>query len=59
MWELSESIDGMAEACTEFGIPVVGGNVSLYNASRGSDIDPTLEAESAVAAGTGSSEPGR
>ena len=41
MWELSESIDGMAEACTEFGIPVVGGNVSLYNASRGSDIDPT------------------
>ena len=41
MWELSESIDGMAEACRAFGVPVVGGNVSLYNESRGSDIDPT------------------
>jgi phosphoribosylformylglycinamidine synthase II len=41
MWQLSETIDGMAEACAAFDIPVVGGNVSLYNASRGSDIDPT------------------
>ena len=41
MWQLSESIDGMAEACRAFGIPVVGGNVSLYNESRGRDIDPT------------------
>jgi phosphoribosylformylglycinamidine synthase len=41
MWELSEAIDGMAEACRAFGIPVVGGNVSLYNESRGRDIDPT------------------
>jgi phosphoribosylformylglycinamidine synthase II len=41
MWQLSESIDGMAEACRAFGIPVIGGNVSLYNESRGSDIDPT------------------
>jgi phosphoribosylformylglycinamidine synthase len=41
MWELSESIDGMAEACRALGIPVVGGNVSLYNESRGTDIDPT------------------
>ena len=41
MWQLSESIDGMAEACTELGIPVIGGNVSLYNASSGNDIDPT------------------
>jgi phosphoribosylformylglycinamidine synthase len=31
----------MAEACEAFGIPVIGGNVSLYNESRGSDIDPT------------------
>ena len=31
MWQLSEAIDGMAEACRAFGIPVVGGNVSLYN----------------------------
>jgi phosphoribosylformylglycinamidine synthase len=41
MWQLSEAIDGMAEACREFGIPVVGGNVSLYNESLGLDIDPT------------------
>jgi phosphoribosylformylglycinamidine synthase len=41
MWQLSESIDGMAEACRALGIPVVGGNVSLYNESRGVDIDPT------------------
>jgi phosphoribosylformylglycinamidine synthase len=41
MRQLSDSIDGMADACRAFGIPVVGGNVSLYNASRGQDIDPT------------------
>jgi len=41
MWQLSESIDGMAEACTALSIPVVGGNVSLYNETAGVDIDPT------------------
>ncbi|MGH9123694.1 MAG: phosphoribosylformylglycinamidine synthase subunit PurL [Acidimicrobiales bacterium] len=41
MWQLSEAIDGMASACEAFGIPVIGGNVSLYNESRGRDIDPT------------------
>jgi phosphoribosylformylglycinamidine synthase len=41
MWELSESIDGMAEACRGLDIPVIGGNVSLYNESAGADIDPT------------------
>jgi phosphoribosylformylglycinamidine synthase len=41
MWQLSESIDGMAAACLAFGVPVVGGNVSLYNESEGVDIDPT------------------
>ncbi|MDP1805427.1 MAG: AIR synthase related protein, partial [Acidimicrobiales bacterium] len=41
MWQLSEAVDGMAAACRAFGIPVVGGNVSLYNESRGADIDPT------------------
>ena len=35
MWQLSEAVDGMAEACRALGIPVVGGNVSLYNESRG------------------------
>ncbi len=41
MWQLSESVDGMAEACLALHIPVIGGNVSLYNASAGTDIDPT------------------
>jgi phosphoribosylformylglycinamidine synthase len=41
MWELSEAIDGMSAACAAFELPVVGGNVSLYNESRGRDIDPT------------------
>src|SRR5438874_8880882 len=41
MWQLSEAIDGMGDACRALHIPVVGGNVSLYNESRGRDIDPT------------------
>jgi phosphoribosylformylglycinamidine synthase len=41
MWQLSEAIDGMAGACRDLSIPVIGGNVSLYNESRGRDIDPT------------------
>ncbi len=41
MWQLSESIDGMSEACLALGLPVIGGNVSLYNESGGIDIHPT------------------
>jgi phosphoribosylformylglycinamidine synthase len=41
MWQLSETIDGMGEACRAFGVPVIGGNVSLYNETAGADIDPT------------------
>jgi phosphoribosylformylglycinamidine synthase subunit PurL len=41
MWELSSAIDGMSAACAALSIPVVGGNVSLYNESGGADIDPT------------------
>ena len=41
MWQLSEAIDGMADACGALTLPVIGGNVSLYNESGGSDIDPT------------------
>src|SRR5205085_1827875 len=36
-----EAIDGMGDACRALHIPVVGGNVSFYNESRGRDIDPT------------------
>ncbi len=42
MWQLSECIDGMAEACGALvGSRSSAGNVSLYNESGGSDIDPT------------------
>ncbi len=41
MWQLSESVDGMAMACDALSVPVIGGNVSLYNESGGRDIDPT------------------
>jgi phosphoribosylformylglycinamidine synthase len=41
MWQLSECIDGMAEACAALSLPIIGGNVSFYNESGGNDIDPT------------------
>ncbi|WP_199424408.1 phosphoribosylformylglycinamidine synthase subunit PurL [Actinotalea solisilvae] len=31
MWQLVRAIEGLADACLELGIPVTGGNVSLYN----------------------------
>jgi phosphoribosylformylglycinamidine synthase subunit PurL len=40
-WELAEAIEGMAEACEALGLPVVSGNVSLYNETDGRAIDPT------------------
>ena len=40
-WELGEAIDGIAEAANELGIPVVSGNVSLYNETGGRPIPPT------------------
>jgi phosphoribosylformylglycinamidine synthase len=41
MWQLSEAVDGLGQACLALGLPVIGGNVSLYNESLGVDIDPT------------------
>jgi phosphoribosylformylglycinamidine synthase len=40
-WELAEAIEGMALACEALGIPVVSGNVSLYNETDGRAIWPT------------------
>jgi phosphoribosylformylglycinamidine synthase subunit PurL len=40
-YELAESIEGMAEACRALGLPVVSGNVSLYNEHDGNPIPPT------------------
>jgi phosphoribosylformylglycinamidine synthase II len=40
-WELAQAIDGIAAAAGELGIPVVSGNVSLYNDTGGRSIPPT------------------
>jgi len=40
-YQLVQAIEGMAEACTVLGIPVVSGNVSLYNETEGRSIPPT------------------
>jgi len=41
MAQLSAAIDGIAEACTALRTPITGGNVSLYNETRGVGIYPT------------------
>ncbi len=41
MWQFSEVIDGMREACEAFNTPVTGGNVSFYNETEGRGIHPT------------------
>ena len=40
-WELASTIDGIAAACEALEIPVVSGNVSLYNETNGRAIHPT------------------
>jgi phosphoribosylformylglycinamidine synthase len=41
MWQLVESIEGLADACRALDIPITGGNVSLYNETDGKAIYPT------------------
>ncbi|HET8547065.1 MAG TPA: phosphoribosylformylglycinamidine synthase subunit PurL [Bryobacteraceae bacterium] len=41
MAQLVESIEGLAEACAFFDVPVTGGNVSLYNETLGEAIYPS------------------
>jgi phosphoribosylformylglycinamidine synthase II len=41
MWQFAEAVRGMAKACRELKIPVISGNVSLYNESPKRAIDPT------------------
>lgn len=41
MWEIAEAIRGMGEASRALKVPIVSGNVSLYNESRGTAILPT------------------
>ena len=40
-WQLSESVRGLGDACRALGVPVVGGNVSLYNEGAEGPIYPT------------------
>jgi len=41
MWQFSQAIDGIGEACTALGTPITGGNVSFYNETLGRSIYPT------------------
>ncbi|MFQ5442794.1 MAG: phosphoribosylformylglycinamidine synthase subunit PurL [Thermodesulfobacteriota bacterium] len=41
MWQFSESIAGIREACLALGVPVIGGNVSFYNETSGLSVHPT------------------
>jgi phosphoribosylformylglycinamidine synthase subunit PurL len=41
MWQFRKTVEGMAEACRVFEIPVTGGNVSFYNETEGISVHPT------------------
>ncbi len=41
MWQLAEAVRGLADGCQTLGIPVTGGNVSLYNQTGATPIHPT------------------
>ncbi len=41
MWQFTEAVGGMGEACRHFGTPITGGNVSFYNETNGVGIFPT------------------
>ncbi|HEY5316949.1 MAG TPA: AIR synthase related protein, partial [Solirubrobacteraceae bacterium] len=40
-WQLEEAVEGLARACEALGVPVIGGNVSLYNEAPTGPILPT------------------
>jgi len=40
-WQIEKAVDGMSEACRVLNSPVIGGNVSLYNETKGTAIYPT------------------
>jgi phosphoribosylformylglycinamidine synthase len=40
-WQLERAVTGLADACSALGVPVVGGNVSLYNETEHGPIYPT------------------
>ena len=40
-WQMEQAVNGMADACRALGVPVVSGNVSLYNETNGVAVMPT------------------
>ncbi len=40
-WQMKKSIEGVSEACRVLDVPVISGNVSMYNQSEGEPIFPT------------------
>ena len=41
MWQFAEAVRGLADGCAALGIPVTGGNVSFYNQTGSTAIQPT------------------
>ena len=41
MWQFAEATRGLADGCRQLGTPVTGGNVSFYNSTAGTAINPT------------------
>jgi phosphoribosylformylglycinamidine synthase II len=41
MWQFAQAVQGMGDACRTLGIPITGGNVSLYNETDGQGVLPT------------------
>jgi phosphoribosylformylglycinamidine synthase subunit PurL len=41
MWQFTEAVRGLADGCRQLGVPVTGGNVSFYNQTGETPIQPT------------------
>jgi phosphoribosylformylglycinamidine synthase len=41
MWQFAKAVEGIGAACRALGVPITGGNVSLYNETDGTAIYPT------------------
>ncbi|HZT77596.1 MAG TPA: phosphoribosylformylglycinamidine synthase subunit PurL [Vicinamibacterales bacterium] len=41
MWQFAKAVEGIGRACRALGVPITGGNVSLYNETDGHAIYPT------------------
>ena len=41
MWQFAQTVEGLSSACVDLGVPVTGGNVSMYNQTGSTAIHPT------------------